>query len=77
MNTAIKTHHVIITKTQFTKKLIPSYNDEYHTDIVDGELMEELSSVTLCESDFNLKMNDDYIMLIEYLKNKVEKGILQ
>ena len=62
---------------EFTKKLIPSYNDDYHTDIVAGEIMEELSSVTLCESDFNLKMNDDYIMLIEYLKNKVEMGILQ
>lgn len=62
---------------EFTKKLIPSYNDDIHRDIVKGEKMSELSSVTLCESDFNLKMNDDYIMLIEYLKNKVEKGILQ
>lgn len=72
----IFTNEMCIPK-DFTKKLIPSYNDEYHSDNVDGELMEEYSSVTLCESDFNLKMNDDYIMLIEYLKNKVEKGILQ
>lgn len=62
---------------EFTKKLIPSYNDDIHSDIVGIEKMTELSSVTLCESDFNLKMNDDYIMLIEYLKNKIEKGILQ
>lgn len=62
---------------EFTKKLIPSYNDDIHSDIVKGEKMVELSSVTLCESDFNLKMNDDYIMLIDYLKNKLEKGILQ
>lgn len=58
--------------SEFTKKLRAVYIDEPHSDIVNGELMEELSSVALAPVDFTLNIDDDYI---EAIADEVERRL--
>ena len=60
--------------SEFTKKLRAVYVDEPHSDIVNGEVMEELSSVALAPADFTLKIDDDYIEAIAAeIENRLER----
>lgn len=60
--------------SEFTKKLRAVYVDEPHSDIVNGEVMEELSSVALAPVDFTLKIDDDYIEAIAAeIENRLER----
>lgn len=56
----------------YTQKLTTHYEDKPHSDIVNGELMQELSSVSLMPSDFKLHITREYLNLImkERLKRK-------
>lgn len=58
--------------SEFTRKLRAVYIDEPHSDIVNGELMEELSSVALAPVDFTLNIDDDYI---EAIADEVERRL--
>ena len=58
--------------SEFTKKLRAVYIDDPHSDIVNGELMEELSSVALAPVDFTLNIDDDYI---EAIADEVERRL--
>lgn len=51
-------------------KLTTKYNDEKHCDIVDGEYMEELSSVALYNIPFKMKIELEYLELINSIKHK-------
>ena len=48
----------------FTSKLTTHYEDTPHSDIIDGELMQELSSVSLMPSDFKMYLPPEYLQLI-------------
>lgn len=48
----------------FTSKLITHYEDKPHSDYIDGELMQELSSVSLLPSDFKLHLTKEYLNLL-------------
>lgn len=51
-------------------KLTTYYNDEPHEDIIDGELMRELSSVSLYEIPFTMSMEEDFVALVQSIKDK-------
>lgn len=57
-------------------KLLTSYCDDEHSDIVAGELMHEFSSVSLFEQTSHLNINDDYAYIIKLIKNKYERGVI-
>jgi DNA polymerase elongation subunit (family B) len=48
----------------FTSKLTTHYEDTPHSDIINGELMQELSSVSLMPSDFKMYLPPEYLQLI-------------
>lgn len=48
----------------YTQKLITHYEDNPHSDMVCGELMKELSSVSLLESDFKLHISKEYLQYL-------------
>ena len=53
---------------EFAMKNAHTYNDEYHYDVVNGEEMEEYSSVAIYATTFKLNMNDLFIKLIDYVE---------
>ena len=62
----------------YTKKLTPIYNDEKHSDIVtdqqgNTEKMIENSSVYLKPVTFHLSMDKDYLNLIKFWLERIEK----
>lgn len=61
---------------EYANKLAASYNDNEHSDIVNGELMTEKSSVCLVPIDFTLKIDDDYLKYIEEAERRLKQGIL-
>jgi hypothetical protein len=52
----------------FTQKLTTHYEDKPHSNIVNGELMQELSSVSLMPSDFAIHMSKEYLLLLATVK---------
>lgn len=59
-----------------SNKLASIYNDEEHTDIVNGEEMTELSSVALVPIEFTMKIDPKYQLYIEEAKKRKEFNIL-
>ena len=60
---------------EFTKKLCAIYNDEPHSDYVNGELMHEESSVALAPVDFTLNIDDEYIeQIAEEIERKLKRS---
>lgn len=59
-----------------TNKLASIYNDELHSDIVNGELMEEQSSVCLLPIEFTLSIKDDYMIYIDEAEKRMKQGII-
>lgn len=60
---------------EFTKKLCAIYNDEPHSDYVNGELMHEESSVALAPVDFTLNIDDEYIeQIAEEIERKLRRS---
>ena len=57
----------------FSNKLTTKYNDEYHSALVDGELMEEFSSVALYDIPFTMSLDKYYLSLILELEKEKEK----
>lgn len=57
-----------------SNKLTTHYNDEPHTDIVDGELMEENTSVCLYHIDFTMKVDKGYLLLMEEYQKRRKKA---
>lgn len=66
----------LIIPKEFKPKKVALYNDEECSDYIDGVLMTEKSCVTITESDFNASMKDDYLDLIERIKQKNERGVV-
>lgn len=58
----------------FTQKLTTHYEDKPHSDIINGELMQELSSVSLMPSDFKLHFDKTYLSYL-LLKREERKYI--
>ena len=58
----------------FTQKLTTHYEDHPHSDIINGELMQELSSVSLMPSDFKLHFDKTYLSYL-LLKREERKYI--
>lgn len=58
--------------SEYTRKLCAHYNDEPHEDIVNGEVMKELSSVALAPVDFTLNIDDEYM---EAIASEIEKKL--
>lgn len=56
--------------TDLSNKMTTCYNDEPHTDIIDGEKMVELSSVALYNIPFHMGLDKLYLSMI--LANKLE-----
>lgn len=52
----------------YTQKLISHYEDSPHSDIVDGELMQELSSISLIPSDFKMNVDENLLYLAAITK---------
>lgn len=59
--------------TDYTFKLSSTYNDEYTSDFINGEKMAQFSSVALTPVDFTLKLDPDYIALIQKLYERNER----
>lgn len=59
-----------------TGKLASIYNDEEHADYVNGELMEELSSICLVPIEFTMSIDKDYLMYIEEAEKQIKQGII-
>lgn len=57
-----------------TGKLASIYNDEYHSDIINGELMEEESSICLTPIEFNMKIESDYMKYINEAEKRMKEG---
>lgn len=57
-------------------KLAAIYNDEPHSDIINGQLMTEESSVCLKPIDFTLKIKEHYMNYIEEAENRIKRGML-
>lgn len=53
-----------------SNKLTTKYHDDYSYAIIDGEKMEELSSVALYNIPFKITINDDYQQLIDHLQEE-------
>lgn len=49
------------------------YNDEPSSDVIDGQLMTELSSVAIVPIAFKLKVKELYILLIDNYRKEIEK----
>lgn len=49
------------------------YNDDYSSDIIDGQTMEEYSSVAIVPIAFKMKLKEYYIMLINNYRRENEK----
>lgn len=60
----------------YANKLAATYNDNEHSDIVNGEKMTELSSVCLVPIDFTLKIDKDYYKYIEEAERRLKQNIL-
>lgn len=56
-------------------KLASVYNDEPHTDVVNGEVMEELSSVCLVPIEFTLTVKD-YLQYILEAEKRLKEGLI-
>lgn len=56
----------------YSQKLITHYEDHPHSDIVNGELMHELSSISLIPSPFAMHVDKNYLNLI--IKERLEHG---
>jgi len=52
-----------------SKKLCHYYKDEPHSEMVDGELMTELSSVCLLDTDFTIGISPKYLKFIYIINN--------
>lgn len=59
--------------SDYTFKLSSTYNDDFTSDIINGEKMTQLSSVALTPVDFTLKLDPDYITLIQKLYERNER----
>lgn len=59
-----------------TGKLASIYNDEYHSDVVNGQIMEEQSSVCLVPIEFTMSIDKEYELYIEEAERRLERGIL-
>lgn len=57
----------------YSNKLTTHYNDEPHSDIIDGVAMEELTSVCLYSIPFKMSLTQFYISYIEFIQNEKEK----
>lgn len=57
-------------------KLAAIYNDEPHYDYVNGERMEELSSVCLKPIEFTLKIDTDYMKYVNEAERRLKQKIL-
>lgn len=60
----------MILNTDVSMKNASCYNDEPHTDIVDGVRMFEKSSVGIFEIPFTMKLNDLYLIQINNLQSE-------
>ena len=59
-----------------TGKLASVYNDEPHADMVNGELMEEDSSICLVPIEFTMSIDKDYLKYILEAEKRMKVGIL-
>jgi hypothetical protein len=59
-----------------TGKLASIYNDEPHHDMVNGEVMEELSSICLVPIEFTMSIDKDYLKYIEEAERRMKVGII-
>lgn len=57
-----------------TGKLASIYNDEPHQDVVNGELMEEKSSICLVPIEFTMSIDKDYMKYIEEAERRIIEG---
>ena len=57
----------------FSNKLTTKYNDECHRALINGELMEEFSSVALYHIPFTMSLDKYYLSLILELEKEREK----
>ena len=55
-----------------SNKLTTKYRDNYHYAIINGEKMEELSSVALYKIPFKVSIKDDYQQIINELKEEAQ-----
>ena len=56
---------------QETGKLASIYNDEPHQDIVNGEIMKELSSVCLTPIEFTMSIDANYQLYIDEIERRI------
>lgn len=61
---------------EYANKLAASYNDNEHSDMINGEIMTEKSSVCLVPIDFTLKIDEDYLKYIEEAERRLKQKIL-
>lgn len=62
--------------TKETGKLASIYNDEPHSDIVNGELMEEMSSICLTPIEFTMSIDANYKKYFDEIEKRLKRGIL-
>lgn len=68
--------HLMEIPVKETGKLASVYNDEAHSDIINGELMEEQSSICLVPIEFTMKIDKNYLPYIEEAERRLKQGIL-
>lgn len=59
-----------------TGKLASVYNDEGHSDIVNGELMEEQSSICLTPIEFTMSIDANYKLYFDEIEKRLKQNIL-
>ena len=59
-----------------TGKLASVYNDEPHADMVNGELMEEESSICLVPIEFTMSIDKDYLKYVLEAEKRMKEGII-
>lgn len=59
-----------------TGKLASIYNDEPHSDIINGELMEEQSSICLVPIEFTMSIDKEYMNYINEAERRLKHNLL-
>lgn len=59
-----------------TGKLASIYNDEQHSDIINGELMEEQSSICLVPIEFTMSIDKEYMNYINEAERRLKQNLL-
>jgi hypothetical protein len=59
-----------------TGKLASIYNDEGHSDIINGELMEEQSSICLVPIEFTMSIDANYKQYFDEIEKRLKLNLL-